>query len=126
MMRKRLAMWNRKQLTRRGLALLVGPALLSPLGCSDEGLGKRYSVSGTVKYKGEPVSKARISFVPKSGGSSTHGAYGQVTDGSFSSLTTLTDGDGALPGEYFVTVDTREIDEEKVKSQASNLATKNK
>jgi hypothetical protein len=119
-------MLNRKLFVRRGLGLLVGPALLYALGCSDTGIGKTYPVSGTVKYKGELVANARINFVPKGGEGSTHGAYGKVENGNFSSLTTLNEGDGALPGEYFVTVDTRQIDEEKVKSQASDLATKNK
>lgn len=119
-------MLNRTHLARRALSVLIGPALLLAIGCSDSGIGKLYPVSGTVKYKGEPVAKARINFVPKSGGSNTHGSYGTVTDGKFSSVTTLTEGDGALPGEYFVTVDTRVIDEEKVKSNAADLASKHK
>ncbi len=49
-----------------------------------------------------------------------------VTNGVFGSMTTLADGDGALPGEYVVTIDTREIDQDQMKSQASDLATKNK
>jgi hypothetical protein len=121
-----LTMLNRKRIAGSTLALSVGPALLFALGCSDSGIGKTYSVSGTVKYKGAPVDKARINFVPKSTGGSTHGAFGQVTNGTFSSLTTLTDGDGALPGDYIVTVDTREIDADKVKSQSSDLASKHK
>ena len=31
---------------------------------SDDGLGKRYPVSGTVTYKDQPVPKGSISFVP--------------------------------------------------------------
>jgi hypothetical protein len=119
-------MLNRKQFARHATALLVGPALLYALGCADDGIGKRYPVQGTVKYKGEPVAKARISFVPTGAKVAGQGASGVVENGSFSSLTTLNPGDGALPGEYRVTVDTRVIDEEKVKSQASDLATKNK
>jgi hypothetical protein len=115
-------MLNRKQFARRVAALLVGPALLYTVGCSDDGIGKRYPVSGTVKYKGEPVAKARINFVPKAGG--THGAYGTVEGGNFSSVTTLADGDGALPGDYVVTVDTREIDTDKLKVDAAAAAKK--
>jgi hypothetical protein len=105
----------------RSLALLVGPALLYVLGCSDDGMAKRYPVSGTVKYNGQPVAKARINFTPKGGGH--QGASGMVENGSFS-LTTLSPGDGALPGEYVVTVDTREIDEAQVKAEAEKLAKK--
>src|SRR5277367_4314566 len=83
--RKRLAMLNRTRIAHRCLALLLGPALLYVAGCSDDGVGKRYPVSGTVKYKGEPVAKARISLYPKGDG---RGASGDVTDGTFSSLTT--------------------------------------
>jgi hypothetical protein len=108
--------------TSRFLAVLVGTALLYVAGCStDDGLGKKYAVSGTVKYKGEPVSKAKISFVPvaKDG----HGAYGDVENGSFS-LSTLAPGDGVLPGEYQVLVDTRQVDTSQLKTDAQTQATK--
>jgi len=36
--------------------------ILSVLGCSDDGLGKRYPVSGTVTYKGEPLKEGSIVF----------------------------------------------------------------
>jgi hypothetical protein len=108
--------------TRCFLALLVGPALLYIAGCgNDDGLGKKYAVSGKVTYKAQPVSKAKISFVPvaKDG----HGAYGDVENGSFT-LSTLAPGDGVLPGEYFVLVDTREIDTAKLKEDAQKQAAK--
>jgi len=115
-------MINRSQVARLSLALLMGPALLIVLGCSgDDGLGKRYPVSGTVKYKGEPVAKARISFTPtKSDG---HGAHGDVENGAFK-LSTMGTDDGALPGEYKVTVDDREVDAAKLKADAKEAATK--
>ena len=96
-------MLNRTRIAHRCLALLLGPALLYVAGCSDDGVGKRYPVSGTVKYKGEPVAKARISLYPKGDG---RGASGDVVNGSFASLTTQQPGDGAMPGTYKVTVDT--------------------
>ncbi len=114
-------MLNRTRVIHRCLALLVGPALLYVAGCSDDGVGKRYPVSGTVKYKGEPVAKARISLYPKDGG---RGAYGEVENGTFSSMTTQQTGDGAMPGVYKVTVDTRQIDDAKVKSEAEEIAKK--
>ena len=104
----------------RALSLLVGPALLLALGCSDDGLGKRYPVSGTVKYKGEPVNKARISFVPTKAGAP--GASGEVVNGNFSSLTTLNPGDGVLPGDYTILVDQRVIDEEKARAETAKVA----
>lgn len=109
-----------RHLVPRTLALLVGPALLFALGCSDDGMGTRYPVSGTVKYKGQPVNKARISFVPAKG--TNAGASGDVVDGKFSSLTTLNPGDGVLAGDYKVSVDDREASQELVKSEASKLA----
>jgi hypothetical protein len=117
-------MLNRKQVFSRSLAVLAGPALLVVLGCSDDGLGKRYPVSGMVKYKGEPVAKARISFVPKAGGG--QGASGEIENGSYT-LTTLNPGDGALPGDYKVTVDAREVDAAALKAETEKtIASKNK
>jgi hypothetical protein len=117
-------MLNRKQVLFRSLAVLAGPALCWVLGCSDDGMSKRYAVSGTVKYKGAPVAKARISFVPKTSG--IQGASGEVENGSFS-LTTLTPGDGALPGDYKVTVEARDVDKAAVDAETSKVvAAKNK
>jgi hypothetical protein len=104
--------------------LMIAPmatlALLMP-GCSDDGLGTRYSVSGAVTYKGEPVKKATINFVPtKPDG---RGASGTVENGSYT-LMTLNPGDGALPGTYKVTVDDRRIDTEQVKAQSDAQAKK--
>jgi hypothetical protein len=107
---------------RKAAALLVGPALLAVLGCSDsDNIGKLYPVSGTVKYKSEPVAKARISFTPTD--AKGHGATGQVENGSFT-LTTLKPNDGILLGEYKVTVDDRETDNEELKAKANEIATK--
>ncbi len=112
-------MLNRVQIVTRSLAVLVGPVLICVLGCSDDGMGKRYPVSGKVTYKGQPVAKARISFFPKT--ANIQGAHGDVVNGSFSSLTTLENGDGALPGEYKVTVNATEIDEAKLKADSEKV-----
>ena len=103
-------------------ALLSASALLAA-GCGgdDGGLEQRYSVSGTVTYKGEPVKKARISFVPtKPDG---HAASGTVVDGQYN-LTTLNPSDGAIPGTYKITVDDRELDAAQVKADTDAMAKK--
>jgi hypothetical protein len=115
-------MLNRMNVAHRCLALMIGPALFYTLGCSDDGFGKRNPVSGTVKYNGQPVAKGRINFVPKGGAG--HGAHGEIENGSFGSLTTLNPGDGAVAGDYTVTVDTREIDEAAAKAEGEKLAQK--
>jgi hypothetical protein len=116
-------MMNQNHVARRLLALLLGPALMIVLGCgSDDGLGKRYPVSGTVTYKDQPLAKGRISFTAKD--AKARGASGEIVDGRFSSLTTLTQGDGALPGDYTVAIDTKEIDEAVAKAETEKLAKK--
>jgi hypothetical protein len=90
------------------MGLVVGPALLLAVGCGGDDLGKRYPVSGKVTYKGQLVQKGVISFVPdeKDG----RGASGQIENGTYA-LTTQTPGDGAFPGKYTVTVDTKSVDQ---------------
>jgi hypothetical protein len=84
-----------------GLALLV-------LGCGDDtGLAKRYPVSGTVTYNGAPVAKGTINFVVVS--DTGRAATGAIENGRYA-LTTATQGDGALPGSYKVTVISQDID----------------
>src|SRR3954453_2658007 len=90
----------------RRAATLTAVPLLVVFGCgTDDGLGKRYPVSGTVKYKGQPVASGNINFVPDN--ADLRAAFGRIEDGAYS-LTTLTEGDGALPGTYKVTVVAKE------------------
>jgi hypothetical protein len=95
--------------------VVCGSALLSLglfLGCGDDtGLAKRFPVSGTVTYKGEKVAKGQISFISKK--SDGRAANGFIQDGRYT-LTTATDGDGALPGEYGVQITAKEADETKI------------
>jgi hypothetical protein len=93
------------------------------LGCGGDGLGTRYPVSGKVTYKGQPVQKGVISFVPED--KEGRGATGQIENGSYS-LTTQTPGDGAFPGKYTVTVDTKEVDPAAQKAALEKFAQKKK
>ncbi|MFO0890006.1 MAG: hypothetical protein U0790_12815 [Isosphaeraceae bacterium] len=102
-------------LAKSFLSLAMAAGCLVVLGCSaDDGLGRRYSVTGKVTYKGEDVKKGTINFVPTKDG---RPAGGLIQDGTYT-LTTLTEGDGALPGSYKVTVDTREADQAASKAAA--------
>ena len=73
------------------------------LGCSGETkLKGTVGVSGTVTQKGAPLAGATVTFAPTATGaraaSGTTDATGKFT------LTTLSPGDGAFPGDYQVTV----------------------
>jgi len=83
------------------LAALAGVALMTVLGCGDDGLARRYSVSGTVTYLGKPVESGSISFHPSD--KKGHSAGGTVTDGKFY-ISTVANEDGAVPGHYKVTI----------------------
>ncbi len=84
------------------------PLLLLALALAGCGKGDpRVPVTGTVKFSDGSVPKgdmATITFQPTSGGPGAKGASSTIAeDGSFS-LRTLKPGDGALPGDYQVTV----------------------
>jgi hypothetical protein len=92
----------------RHASALAGLALIFALGCGeDDGIGRRYRVKGTVTYKGEPLKDGVIHFVPPTDG--LRAAMGKISDGGYY-LTTHTDGDGALPGKYQVTITSKVID----------------
>jgi hypothetical protein len=81
------------------------------LGCGDDsGLATRYKVSGTVKYKGEPVPKGTVVFEPVNPPPPQgRVAQGSIENGSYT-LTTSTPNDGALPGEYKVIIMSSDLD----------------
>ena len=92
----------------RAACLASTAIIVVALGCDDgTGLGKRYSVSGMVLYKSQPVEKGTISFTPTT--PDGRAATGTIENGKYS-LTTLAPGDGALPGKYKVTVIAKEVD----------------
>jgi major membrane immunogen (membrane-anchored lipoprotein) len=96
--------------------MLAVPALivLASCGTEDDGLGKRYPVSGTVKYNGSPLEKGDISFVTEDI-SKNFGATGTIANGSYT-LSMGGDGDGAQAGKYKVTITAKEDYMEKAQA----------
>jgi hypothetical protein len=107
----------RTRRSTRCLAVLAGPALLVIASCgdTDDGLGKRYPVSGTVTYNGSPLEKGAISFVTEDV-SKNFGATGTITNGSYT-LSMGGDGDGAQAGKYKVTIIAKEDYMEKAQAE---------
>jgi len=107
--------------------LLSAAAVMALLaGCSDDGIGKRYSVTGTVNHAGKPVASGKITFKPaddKAKGS--RGAYGDIKDGKYS-LTTSDPNDGALVGKYQVSITDLQVDMNALKDETAEFAKKKK
>jgi len=107
-------------MVRGFLALLAVCGVIAMASCgTDDGLGKRYPVSGTVTYNGNPLEKGGISFVsddPKG-----IGASGTIENGSYT-LSTGGGGDGARAGKYKVTVTSREDTSAKAKADFERVA----
>lgn len=93
-----------------GLLAIVLMASLSGCGSSD-GLAKRYKVSGKVTYKGQPLAKGNIMFYPATTDPKgvNNGATGTIVNGEYQ-LSTVTDNDGAYPGEYVVAIESKDVD----------------
>jgi len=99
-----------KGLTCTAVAAL---GLVVVLGCGDDtGLAKRYPVSGTVKYNGQPVEKGQINFIATDK-VNQRDANGFIENGHYI-LTTAKPGDGALPGDYGVVITAIQTDDSKV------------
>jgi hypothetical protein len=83
------------------VATLVTTGSLAGCGTKAVGVDGTVPVTGTVTQKGAPLAGATVTFAPSGTARSASG----VTDpqGKFA-LTTLKPGDGAMPGEYKVTV----------------------
>ncbi|AGA27898.1 hypothetical protein [Singulisphaera acidiphila] len=101
---------------------LASLMIVMSFGCGDDGgLATRYPVSGKVTYKGAPIKKASINFIPND--PEGRPAGGRIEDGQYV-LTTLNSDDGAIPGKYKVTVDDRELDQDAMRASADAEAKK--
>lgn len=103
----------RTRFTKNGppgmVLVLAGLACLVATGCGTQQASrpKTYPVEGTVKYNGQPVEGASVTFVPKEGSTADPKpqAATAITDSSgYYSLGTFASGDGAVPGDYLVKV----------------------
>ncbi len=85
-------------------SVLLGVALLLLAGCTGGDTGtnpKTYPVAGTVTMGGTPVAGATVSFQLADGSRS---AVGITDEGGKYKLTTFAADDGAVPGDYKVSV----------------------
>ena len=101
------------RLSQCGARVIVALGIAAPwivVGCGeDDGIGRRYPVTGNVTYAGKPVASGMITFNPETpdGG---RVATGTIRDGYYS-LMTMSPDDGALPGSYKVTIQAKSEDE---------------
>jgi hypothetical protein len=89
--------------------ILALGALVVP-GCGGDELGKRHPVSGKVTFKGEPVERGTVTFTPADPNAGIRAASGAIVGGSYQ-LTTQTNNDGAMPGKYKVSIQSKSFDE---------------
>lgn len=104
----------------RLLILCIG-ILISNLACGKSGqpgVGTD-TVSGTVKFKGTPLAGAVVTFHPMTKEGRT--AVGRTTDSGSFLLTTVKSDDGAIPGEYRVTV-SKSVDESSESTAPFDMA----
>jgi hypothetical protein len=81
---------------------------LSLVGCGEASKGrpKLYPVSGVVKYKGQPVKGAMVTFAAKD---APRGATGMTDDSGAYKLTTFDTNDGAPEGPQTITISKQEV-----------------
>jgi len=89
------------------LSALLGCCIasLSLAGCSGEDNGVLVPVSGTVTYKGAPLTKGEINFIPEQ--AAARGARGTIGEDGRFTLSSYGVDDGAHPGKYKVTIISR-------------------
>ena len=84
-------------------SVVVGALFSATVGCGEPAGDAPVPVTGKVIYQDQPVEGARVTFhnTAKTGGRSASGRT--AADGTFSLTTNKTD-DGALPGDYTITI----------------------
>jgi hypothetical protein len=87
--------------------------LASLIGCgADDGVGKRFRVSGRVMYNGQPLKSGTVNFFPEDS-KTARPATGEIHPDGYYQLTTQTPGDGAMGGKYKVAISAYDVDKSK-------------
>ncbi len=99
-----------KKIAPANLAAVVFSLMLVGCGSGDD-LGKRYAVYGTVTYNGKPLEKGSILFYPVTPDPKgiNNGANGVIVNGEYT-LSSRGDDDGAFPGDYLISVTSKDVD----------------
>ena len=114
-------MFSLPALTRRFFTVLAMSGILFMTSCgTDDGLGKRFPVSGKVTYNGNPLEKGVISFVPDD--PKGVGATGPIENGAYT-LSTGGNNDGARAGKYKVAITSKEDATAKAKANFEKART---
>lgn len=91
-------------MVRNGLFLAVAAVIgIAVVGCSKTSLSGLSPVTGTITQGGKPLEGATVIFAPAAQ-SAARAAAGVTDANGVFTLTTLQPGDGAMPGDYNVTV----------------------
>lgn len=108
--------WHAGGISRNLTGFALGVLLIA--GCGGPTGPKTVPVSGVVTFKGVPLTRGEVSFIPAdtSKGPSAAGKIG--SDGK-DALTTRSVNDGAIPGDYRVVVFSYEDPPEQAKDRAA-------
>src|SRR5262245_35621215 len=103
-------MRNPRKPPRLLAAALLSAWMISPVGCGpNDGIGKRFPVSGRVTYKDQPLKSGSVNFFPEDPNTGRPATGVIEADGSYQ-LTTQTPSDGAMGGKYKVAISAYEVD----------------
>ena len=99
-------------------ACLVFTLALPWIGCNGDSRPPTYPVTGKVTWKGQPVEKASVIFVPDGKGES---ASAETDAKGVYNLTTFVAGDGARPGNYRIKVMKYNMPKSEATTDSRNL-----
>lgn len=84
---------------RRVIATATAVGLFLLAGCGGDGGPKKYTVSGAVQYKGQPLAGGSIDFIPEDGDMAKQ-AGTSIKDGKYE----FSGANGLQPGKYKVSI----------------------
>jgi len=96
---------NRKRVERWRVGCVLVVVMLSQMGCGgSSGRIPTSPVSGTVSVGDKPIAGADVTFHPADNEKQGRPAFGKTNDAGEFTLSTYDDGDGAVPGEYKISI----------------------
>jgi hypothetical protein len=105
---------------RLGFFGLLGSLLWSISGCGGDEFGRCYRVSGRVTREGLPLTRGTVNYLPVDARKG-HPATGEIQPDGTYMLTTKDPGDGALVGDYRVTIDLVDVEDSRLERMPGGI-----